>query len=108
MYQRLSASVVSSMEVPDTWPTAKVISQPNVPGTSLDECILALTSLKDGYCSGILREEVDKLPSEMGGQTLTATRAFNAVNDRWTCFVGGCGGGGDHVIGLGSGDRSTA
>ena len=39
-------------------------SEPDVPGTSLDECIPVLASLEDGHCGGIIRKEVDKLASE--------------------------------------------
>ena len=82
MYQQLSASAVSSREVPDTWPTAKVISQDaQVSQMSLAQAwmkaSLPLQTMEDGYCCGIIREEVDKLPSEVGGTDL-ATRAFSA------------------------------
>ena len=42
-------------------------SEPDVPGTSLDEGFPALASLEDGLCCGIFRNEVDKLSCEVKG-----------------------------------------
>ena len=45
-------------------------SEPDVPGTILDEGIPARASLEDGHCCGIIREEGDKLPCEVRGPDL--------------------------------------
>ena len=58
-------------------------SDPDVPGTSLDEGVPALASMENAHCCGIIREEVDKLPPEY----------LMPVDDRWTSFGGGRGGG---------------
>ena len=42
-------------------------SEPDVPGTSLDEVISALASLEDGHCCCIIRKEADKMASEVRG-----------------------------------------
>ena len=75
MYQQLSTSAVSSKEVPDIMAycqgdVPRCASEPDVPGTSLDEGIPALASLKDGHLRGIFKEEVDQLPSEVRGPDL--------------------------------------
>ena len=63
---------MSSREVPDTWPTAKVMSQAaQVSQISLAYAWMkscpALAYLEDGHCCCIIRKEVDKLASEVRG-----------------------------------------